>query len=202
MQKAIFSLALLAAILIASMLFAQDKKFEFIVGGGIESPLKPDAFNDGFNLGWTGKLAAGYFLTPQFTVGANLSYNRFGLDKDYFLKQVPGTGTKVSGGDLAIYEFAGVGKYYLLDPSRGTNFYMMGGPGLALSKASDLKVTTSQGTTTEKVDTESDFMLTGGFGITQQLNSRWSLFFEGRYSYLFTESDNSTYLPVRIGLLF
>jgi opacity protein-like surface antigen len=79
---------------------------------------------------------------------------------------------------------------------------MMGGPGLALSKASDLKVTTSQGTTTEKVDTESDFMLTGGFGITQQLNSRWSLFFEGRYSYLFTESDNSTYLPVRIGLLF
>ena len=56
----------------------------------------------------------------------------------------------------------------------------------------------------EKLEGESatDFMLTGGAGLTYNLSPKWGLFVEGRYSHIFTSDDNTSYLPVRMGVIF
>lgn len=203
----VLSIAITAIYLVVltSIGIAQDRKFEFMAGGGIESPISPSQFNDLFELGFTGKFAAGYFISPQFTVGANLSYNRFGLDRSGLFKEIgvlEDPNITVSGGELSVFEFAGVAKYYILPGSRMTNFYILGGPGVAVSRSAEITVKTPEETMTSNSESETDFMLTGGVGLRQKLGSNLGLFVEGRYSYLFTTGDNISYLPLRIGITF
>ncbi len=195
------TLAFMAALVLAAGLDtvqAQDRKFEWLVGGGIDSPLGPNEFKDTFQTGWTVKLAGGYYLTPQFTVGANVSINRFAFDEDNF---VTIDNPDISGGDLSVFEFAGVGKYYLMPMTKVVNFYVLGGPGIAHSRISDFKFRNIAGEpVTVEGSNETDFMLTAGAGVKYNVTSRWGVFVEGRYSHLFTESDDTSYLPIRIGV--
>jgi opacity protein-like surface antigen len=204
MKKSITLFAIAAAVLACSQVFAQENQFEFTIGGGIESPLNPEDFNDSFNLGFNGQIGAGYSIAPKFALGANFTYNRFGLDEDNFLKVqniAMDSEFEVDGGNLSIFELTGTGKYYFMSPSRTTNFYILGGPGLAVSKTSDFKATAADTTISLAGDTVTDFMFTAGFGVKHQLNSRWGLFVEGRYSHVFKEDDTS-YLPIRVGVVF
>ncbi len=178
---------------------AQDRRFEWLVGGGIDSPLGPTEFKDTFQTGWTIKLAGGYYLTPQFTVGANVSVNRFAFDEGTFITI---DNPEISGNDLSVFEFAGVGKYYLLPQARAVNVYVLGGPGIAHSRTSDFTFRNVAGEpVTTKGTNETDFMVTAGAGVKYNLTSRWGVFVEGRYSHLFTEGDNTAYLPIRIGVV-
>ena len=204
MKKHLYIIPIL--FLFSMLVTAQDKNYEFVIGGGIETPISPSAFSDIFDLGFTGKLAAGYFVSPQLALGANLSYNRFGLNESGFMKEIGvpvDPNLTISGGDLSIFEFAGVGKYYLMPRERSTNFYILGGPGVAVSRIGEITVKSPDGTSTsEDSSSETDFLLTGGIGLKQQLNSNLGLFVEGRYSYIFTADESTSYLPVRIGFIF
>lgn len=209
MKKSVFSAIVVSAMLIASALFAQDKSFRIMVGGGIGSPATPDQFNDSFNLGVTGQAGVDYAILSHFTIGANFAYNRFGLDQDNFLGSIGMTGSDVSlkGGNLNIYEITGLGKYNLMQTASRTNFYILAGPGVAISKNTNLTLTTPEGTTVFKSGSESDFILTGGIGAIHKLSPRWSLFAEARYSYIFARNnlnngENASYLPVRVGVTF
>ncbi|HEX9654327.1 MAG TPA: outer membrane beta-barrel protein [bacterium] len=213
MSRAILSFTVLSTMLFTSLVFAQDKKrYDVFLAAGIESPISPDRFNDTYKkVGFNGQVGADYFLTNRIAVGGNLAYNRLILDKDFLRSEIGLANANVSGGNLSVWEFDGIGKYYFLPSARATNLYFVGGPGLAVAKISKLKVTPSGGTTTTTTfDNETDFMLTGGIGVTRQLNSRWSVFAEGRYSYIFAKNSsqdfangkNPSYLPVRIGVIF
>ena len=200
MKKYVLSLVVLFLVSMFQLASAQEKKFEWVLGGGLDSPVSPDNFADEFNPGWTAKLAGGYFVTPQLTLGANLSYNRFGFDEGSFITP---QSSNISGNDLSILEFIGVGKYYFLPLARTTNFYVLGGPGLAYSWTTDFTYTNMDGqVVTTDGDTETDFMLTAGAGVRYNVNDRWGVFVEGRYSHIFLENDDRSYLPVRIGLIF
>ena len=192
--------SLIVLFLISSIQFAnaQEKKFEWMIGGGFDSPVGPESFSNEFNTGLTAKVAAGYFIMPRATLGANLSYNRFGFNKGSFT-----TGTDIDGSDLSIFELTGIGKYYLWPVSRSTDFYVLGGPGMAYSHSSDVTFTNTDGEviTTAGRD-ETDFMFTLGAGLRFDVTDRWGLFAEGRYSHVFTPNDNTTYLPIRAGIIF
>lgn len=180
--------------------YAQEKKFEVFVGGGLDSPVGPESFSNEFNLGWSAKLAAGYFVAPQLSLGANLSVNRFGFDETKF---VTIQNNDISGNDLSVFEFAGVGKYYFRPMSNRMNFYILGGPGIAYSITSDFTFRNIAGELmTTPGHHNTDFMFTTGAGVTHRVSDRWGVFVEGRYSYVFTENDNTSYLPIRAGIVF
>lgn len=180
-----------------------QQKFEFAVGGGIDSPIGPKEFSDGYNLGYTAKAAVGYFLSPKLNVGLNLSYNRFGLDENGFVsEEFPDLEFDISGGNLTALELAGVGKYYFKQNAPRINFYIMGGPGVAFSSISDFKITALGESETLEGESETNFMLTGGIGLTYQVAPNWKLFVEGRYSHIFTSEDNLSYMPTRVGIIF
>lgn len=199
-------LVLLSTVLVialATTANGQERKIELMVGGGIDSPLHPKEFTDGFKLGFTGKIAAGYYMTPRFILGINASYNRFGMDKSIFGSGLPNVGFNIDGGNLSILEVSGIAKYNLLPISTSSHLYMLGGPGVAFSRISDVTVTIP-GIPAEKFEgeNETDFMLTGGVGLKYNLNSRLGLFVEGRYSHVFMPGSDSSYMPIRAGLVF
>lgn len=205
MKKSIFFSIVLCLALAATSAIAQQKKFEFVVGGGIGAPLNPSDFTDAFKLGLDGRIGAGYLLSPQFALGINLGFNNFGLDKDFLnnVEEIPaGLDFKIDGGNLRVYEVASMAKWYTLPSQNSTNFYLLGGPGVAFTRLSDLTITAVGETIKLDGENDTNFLLTGGAGIKQRLNNNLSVFLEGRYSHLFASGDDASYIPVRIGVTF
>ena len=207
MRKSILGIIVLGVLLItASLAIAQEKKYEVVIGGGIGTPISPNDFTDAFNLGPDGRVGFGYFLTPQLTIGANVGLNRFGLDREYFLQQaeLPTNSTiEIDGGNILVTEVAGVAKYYMMPQTRAGNFYLIGGPGMAVARISDFKATSGDTSVEIEGETDTNFMLTGGAGLTYRFSGAFKLFVEGRYSHIFTGGgDDFSYTPVRVGVTF
>ena len=200
------SLVILAILGLAVAGFAQEKKHEIVVGGGIGTPVSPNEFTDGFKLGFDGRIGAGYFVTPKLLLGANIGFNSFALDKDFVREtgEVPaGTNVTIKGGNLRVIELAALAKYYTMPRTKTTNIYLLGGPGVGFTRLSDLSVTIPGVPTSVEVEGENEtrFVFTAGAGITHRIHPTINLFVEGRYSRIFADEDAS-YVPVRIGVMF
>ncbi|MFQ6116069.1 MAG: outer membrane beta-barrel protein [bacterium] len=205
MKKSISYLTILFVIALSTGTFAQGKQYEFAVGGGISVPLGPDEFKDFWNLGFNGNAGIGYFITPQLTIGGNFTFNRFSLDGDKMIEDLGGAGLGISvdGGAISAFEILGVGKYYFSPIGNVTNFYVLGGVGLGIVKVSEATIS-APGIPTETVqsDSESKLLVAGGLGVTFPVGATTNIFVEGRFSLISTEGSNTTFLPVRAGIIF
>lgn len=205
MKKLTFIFVVLCLAFAATSAIAQEKKVEFVVGGGIGTPLNPSDFTDAFKIGLDGRIGAGYMLSPQFALGINFGFNNFGLDKNFLsnAEQIPaGLDIKIDGGNLRVYEVASMAKWYTMPSQNATNIYLLGGPGVAFTRISDLTISALGETVKLDGENDTNFLLTGGAGIKQRLNNSLSVFLEGRYSHIFASGDDASYVPVRIGVTF
>lgn len=204
MKKSILAIAALLVIQAGSLVLAQDKKLMFHLSGGASAPLGNEQFTDMFSAGPNGSLGLDYWTSPQMAVSVELGYSTFALDRKGFLKSAGAEddpSIKVKGGDMNIVEVLGLGKYYFKPADTKTNFYGIGGLGLAAGQVSDLTVTTPEGEFKSASDSGTDFMMVLGAGVKHHLGSKWKAYMEVRYSRVFSD-ETVSYLPVRIGTIF
>ncbi len=142
-----------------------------------------------------------YFIAPQIAVGGNLHYGRFGLDEEAFLD---GQSGNLDGGALTGFEILGMVRYYFKPPDAAgsTQFYILGGLGVAAYKQSNITVTSGNSTFEFESERESDLMTSFGLGSKFGGSSSVNFFVEVTLSIIFSDPDNTTYLPLRAGVVF
>jgi hypothetical protein len=177
--------AVLGAVLMASVGAAPavaQSGAKFSVGGGLTLPLGD--FGDGANTGWHG-LAAVSFQPTGSPVGIQVDgmFQRFGADEDVFGNDV--NFQIIQGTANAVYRF---------QTSEGTKVhpYLIGGVGLYNSKPTGDGVIGDPGSNT-------DFGINGGAGFDFQAGAV-GLFVEGRFHNVFSDPDNTNFIPITVGV--
>jgi opacity protein-like surface antigen len=202
----IFKAVLLAGALLFTQqnTIAQEKKITFHVSGGASMPLGGEEFKDLYNLGFNGSAGLDVRVSPQFTVGGELSYGGFGLDRKAFLEQfdLPDVDEiEVDGGSMKMLEILALGKYHLSPAGTSTSVYLLGGAGLVKGSVSDVKVTISEEEYELEGDSGADTTMLAGLGLQSRLSERSSLIAELRFGKVFAD-ESFSYLPVRVGVTF
>lgn len=130
-------LVIVVMLVFASGAFAQvpAKPFNIYAGGGLTMPSSPDAFKDGFKMGFHGTAKLGLKAVPKGEILLNLEYHMFGLDNEDMY------GTNVDGGDLSIIMAGADYKLNLGVPLAPVNPFIQAGGGLAIISMSDLSYT-------------------------------------------------------------
>jgi Outer membrane protein beta-barrel domain len=179
-----FRSAVLGAVLLATAgatpAVAQAK---FSLGGGLSLPLGD--FGDATSTGWHG-LGAVSFTPPNLPIGFQVDamYNRFSFDNvpDDF----DGNFRIFQGTANAVYTFQ-------TSEDSKVHPYLIGGVGFYNGKASGDDVG----------DTESDtnFGLNGGAGFDFMAGAV-GVFVEGRFHSVFSEGDNTNFIPITVGVRF
>ncbi|MFL5448850.1 MAG: hypothetical protein ACJ8A6_02105 [Gemmatimonadales bacterium] len=172
-----------AAVFATSSLYAQGNRFAF--GGGASIPT--GKFSELANLGWhaTGSLNFGRH-DSRLGLLIDGTYGEFGFDVEGFdVKQ-----RWIYGTANLVYRFKRAG-------SEASRFspYVIGGGGVYNSKGigDDANLFGD--------DSSTDFGLNAGLGVNYTV-SRIVLYLEGRYHTVFTDADDSHFIPVTLGIRF
>ncbi|MFN0157417.1 MAG: outer membrane protein [Bacteroidota bacterium] len=107
--------------------------------------------------------------------------------------------TSIDGGSLSIISGHVNGKLPIL-PLPVVTPYVTGGIGLARIGFSDVDVASASGSGTATFDSETKTAVNLGAGVDLKLGV--SLFVEARYTWILTEGETSTYIPVTVGITF
>lgn len=131
-------------------------------------------------------------------------YISFSPDNDKFLSLInggnPGANvTSLDGGTLSIISGHVNGKLPIL-PLPVLTPYITGGIGLARIGFSDVDVKSANGSGTVTFDSETKTAVNLGAGVDLKLGV--TLFLEARYTWILTEGETSTYIPVTLGMTF
>lgn len=184
MKRILFFLGVLAAFALgASPAMAQM----LYVHGGAGFPSSSnfsDAYNTGFNLG----VGAGLPITPQFEGVVMGRYDRFGLDAP----------SGIDGGAFSSLSATANLKYNVGTTMARVMPYGYGGVGLFRLATSDI----DSGPATIDGDSEVNFGLQFGAGLSYKVSPRTNLLIEPNYVLVFNEGENTTFFPVRIGAGF
>lgn len=184
MKRTLFFLGVLAALTYgttpatAQMLYAH---------GGAGFPTSSnfnDAYNTGFNLG----VGAGFPITSQLEGVAMARYDRFGLDAP----------SGVDGGALSSLSATANLKFNVPTSMMRVMPYGFGGIGLFRLATSDIE----SGPVNVDGDSEVDFGLQFGAGLSYKVSPRTNLLIEPNYVVVFNEGENTTFFPVRVGAGF
>jgi opacity protein-like surface antigen len=175
----------LGAVLLASLgaapAAAQGAKFS--LGGGLTLPLGD--FGDFASTGWHG-LAGVSFMPANVPVGIQVDgmYQRLGVDDDLTLGDDV-SNQIIQGTANAVYRFQ-VSEDTKIRP------YIIGGVGLYNFKLTGDDVP-------DNFESETDFGINAGAGFDFEAGAV-ALFVEGRFHNVFTEGDNTNFIPVTVGV--
>lgn len=164
------------------------------------------ALGDAYGTGWGGGVHVDLsFLAFSFRLSGD--YLAYALDADRFRASYEGVfGPAVSqlgveGGDLTIYGVSLHGKLNLV-PIPVVTPYVTAGVGMAWLELEETK-TSIAGVAGRTFPARSDAgRTTLGVGLGADVSIGVDLFVEGRYVWILTEGERSTYVPVTVGVTF
>lgn len=159
-------------------------------------PNAPDAFNESYKTGPNLTAGIGLPLFP-FTEGiAAVRYDRFALDGEAYSEELGMPNISVDGGTLSV--FSGSFNVKISPPMLAVSPYFIGGLGVYRMTAGDLTVS---GAGTLEFESETNLGANFGVGLTFDLVPLIGLFVEPQYVIIFEEGDDTTYYPIRAGLV-
>lgn len=188
-----------------SQLFAQARRPQFEVFGGIALPLSPEEFKDYYKMGFS--LHGQYVIFPSSQIGISFgaAYERFTFDGDAFLQDLEdATGLDLTGfevdGNASIIEF-GVGvRPYLTQPEASTQFYLFGMGTYNLLKS---EATISFEGDSEKVSgDENKPGVAVGAGLEFPAGEKINILTQALFRFVFTEGDATNFVGITAGIAF
>lgn len=188
-----------------SQLFAQARKGQIEVFGGLALPLSPEEFKDYFKMGFS--LHGQYVMFPSSQIGISFgaAYERFTFDGDAFLQDLEeATGLDLTGfevdGNASIIEF-GVGiRPYLTKPEASTQFYLFGMGTYNLLKS---EATVSFQGESEKVSgDENKPGVALGVGLEFPAGEKINILTQALFRFVFTEGDATNFVGITAGVAF
>jgi opacity protein-like surface antigen len=200
MNRLISVLVLLLTITLSSP--SQEKVNDFYISGGLSFPSGPQVFSDYWKMGFNVGGGFGFPLSTSVSLIAIVDYNNFSFDEEGFLKAFgfSNYGLSITGGSASIFTVNGNIKILLNTTPNTTSPYIIGGLGFFSLSTSDVTVSGSGGSVNVAGDSESAFNVQFGLGIDIPTSSTMNVFIEGRYGIGFTKEENTSFLPIRIGL--
>jgi hypothetical protein len=156
----------------------------FSLGGGLTLPLSD--FGDAAGTGFHG-LAAVSFVPANFPVGIQIDgmFHRLGVDDDPVFGDVDANFQIIQGTANAVYRFAN-------SPDTRVRPYLIGGVGIYNMKVTGDDVIGDPAS-------ESDFGINAGAGFDFVAGSV-GLFVEGRFHNVFTDGNNTNFIPITVGV--
>ncbi len=157
---------------------------KFSLGGGLSLPLGD--FGDAASTGFHG-LAAVSFQPNNLPIGIQVDamYQRFGVDDGGLAGDIDANFQVIQGTANAVYKFAN-------SPDSKVRPYLIGGVGLYNSKLTGDDVP-------DNIDGSTDFGINAGAGFDFQAGAV-ALFVEGRFHNVFSDGDNTNFIPVTVGV--
>lgn len=183
MKRTALFLGALLALFVAVPATAQT----LYLHGGAGFPSSSD-FNNAYKTGFNAGIGAGLAITENIEGVLMGRYDRFGLD-------LPGD---FDGGAFSAFSATANLKLNAPMVARRVMPYAYGGAGLFRSAVGDLE---SNGVTSES-DSELDFGVQFGAGLSLAMTPRTNLMVEPNYVLILNEGENTQYFPVRLGVSF
>ena len=194
----IFALGLLVTI---STAYAQNpKKVELYLNGAVAFPFTPDEFSDYWKTSFLNVGGGlGFAMSPSISATIYFDWCSFGLDGDKLMHDVGVGGlVSVSGGTASIKVLTGNFKVSI--PSGSVRPYFSAGGGLFFLSISDASVSGGGLVIPVEGDSENAASINFGLGIDFMVAKTTDIFIDGRYILGFTEDENTSILPIRLGV--
>ena len=192
MKKVILILALAALAVTNS--FAAVKpitksvsKMEFGVDAGVALPLGPTHFTDNYSNGYGGGVVVRYKVCKKTSIGLAASFYSYKTQSNMGAKAPAFTSIEILAQSKMKFGKGSVKPY------------LLAGLGMDLGVVGEQTGTYGY-TRTGKAVTNSDFTLQPGFGV--EFGQSTKFFVEVKLSVVMCKDDNTTYLPINIGLQF
>ena len=164
----------------------------FKLGGALGATIPLGDFGDGADLGFhLGGLVEYKPQSVPVNLRGEITYHRNGLKDDFF--DVPGVGN--IDGTFSMINVVGNAILPLGDAAATARPYVMGGLGLYRMKAS------AEFAGLDISDTQTKFGINVGGGFTFNL-SGFETFIEARFHSVFTEDNNTNFIPISFGFKF
>jgi opacity protein-like surface antigen len=166
----------------------------FKLGGALGATVPLGDFGDGADLGFhLGGLIEYKPSAIPVNLRGEITYHRNGLKSDYFSDEEP-IFDDVDG-SFSMLNFVGNALFPFGDPASTARPYAIGGLGLYRMKAS------AEFGGVDISDTQTKFGINVGGGFTFNL-SGFETFVEARFHSVFTEVDNTNFIPLSFGFKF
>ncbi len=172
-----------------------SKPFNLYAGGGISNPTSPDAFKEGWKLGFhgSGGLGINFGVVPNFQIIGKVEFHTMPFDWDK--AGLP----DASGGAFQVLMFGADGKFALGVPAAPMKPFVIGGAGIAKISVSDI---TNAGSTVAVDADETDFYFNVGAGMEFGSGPAMKFFILARYVHIATEGESTAFIPVTAGIKF
>jgi opacity protein-like surface antigen len=213
MSKIVIAVLLMAA-LPMSFAFGQRAAGQFSIGGfgGVGLPMGPSEFKDNWKMGigFGGEIK--YQLTDMTGLAASFTLQPFKINEDAFADEMgvnlDDYTIEIDGGDVKVNIMSANLIQYFTPPSAGIGLYLTAGGGYYQFSFDDVtarvlyqgEVVIEQ--TVDVNESENKMGLNGGLGLEMTLGSNLFLFAEGKYHYVFTESDKTSFITGMAGIRF
>jgi hypothetical protein len=201
MKRVFIFVMVLAFVLMASQTWAQARKNQIELFGGVAIPLAPEAFKDYYKVG--GSLHGQYVIFPSPTLGISFgaAVEGFTFDGDKFLEDIGASGSGVSvEGSASIVEL-GVGiRPYLTQPQASTQFFLFG-MGTYNFLSNEATVSGFGESYNFKEDTNK-FGVAAGAGFELPAGEKLNIIVQGLTRFVFTEDETTSFIGVTGGVVF
>lgn len=186
MKQILFLLGIFVAIFFVARPAAAQSIY---VHGGAAFP-SSSSFNDAYKTGFNAGLGIGIPVHSQIEGVLMARYDRFGLDAP--------SGVDIDGG--AFSSLSATANLKLNGPTMTSRVapYGFAGAGVFRTAVGDQE----SGSVSLEGDSEVDFGLQFGAGLSFGMSPRANLLVEPNYVLVFSEGERTTFLPVRIGASF
>ncbi len=170
--------------------------FSLYVGGALSLPNAPDDFKNSFKTGYHGLVGLGYKMGPGFQLVGKAEYHNFSFD----FADLSG----LEGGNSRVWMFGGDGRLALGLPAAPIRPFGFVGLGIANVKRSEFDgpLTLTAALNDALPDAQNKVYYNIGGGVELKFGPSLNLFVQGRYVSVATEGDNTTFVPITVGLKF
>jgi len=198
-------LLVLAGFSIAS---SQTRPPQFLVSGGVAYPVAGKNFSDGWNTGINLGLGVAVPVTDRIATVISVEASNMPLDDERYLRanQLTADETVAEEGSATVIAGLVAAKITFNRSRTGEAPYALLGATVAMFSRGDVLINAQEGSEINSYvvqgESKAAFGLGGGLGFDVSLSHKSYLFFEARYTVLFTSDPSVQFVPLRIGIAF
>ncbi len=206
MKRFVIVVLLVVFVLSLSSVFAQTRKPQIEVFGGVAIPLAPDGFKDYYKMGFSGHGQYVIFPSPKLGVSFGAAYEKFTFDGDKFVEDI--FGEQIEGldvtGSASVIEL-GIGlRPYLSPVESNTQMFLFG-----MATYNFLKSEASisyMGYEESFSDDVNKFGLAAGAGLELPAGTSMNIILQGVFRFIFTSEEDfggtTQFVGITAGLAF